>query len=358
MYILLFNYSSHRIVYNYHWKYLVNEKVEYTLTDSNGFIIGDLAGLSKPLTKLIEVVSSGVGKVYEPTNIRRTAKAKADEIKLISDALVQNSMLPTNYSNGDISIDITNSEELFKRAGERLVYQEMLKQQNIDSVISTAYVELENTDEVSKEPVDKDWIIRFMNSIEDISNEHMQEIWGKLLAGEIKQPNTFNLRTLEKLKNLTQHEALLFKKVSEIAVLAGNNPYIFRDDNILNNRGLKLNDLLNLEECGLLSAQHLSYTIDVNPDSYSILNNKERIAIFYNKKQNSKNINIPIYKFTNSGSQLFKVIQSTSDNDCFISCIKKIGVGLEDILIKIHPISSINGDNISFKESIDFYNTL
>lgn len=323
------------------------------MSGSNGFNVGDLVGLSEPLKKLIEVVSSGIGKVYEPTNIRRTAKAKADEIKLISDALIQNNMLPTNYSNGDISIDITDSEELLKRAGERMVYQEMLKQQNIDSVISTAYTELENTNEVSENPVDKDWIIRFMNSIEDISNEHMQEIWGKLLAGEIKQPNTFNLRTLEMLKNLTQHEAGLFKKIADLAIYRIVSSSIYCDDDLLESRGLDFSDLLQLEECGLISTQKLTHTfiVDANADSY--LHNKECIAIFSNSTQSPITISVPVYKITNSGTQLLKVVQSTADNEFFITCVRKLQSESKDISISIHPINNIDGNEIFYNQTIE-----
>lgn len=43
--------------------------------------IKDLAGLSQPLTKLVEVISIGIGKLYEPAHIKRMANAKAYEIK-------------------------------------------------------------------------------------------------------------------------------------------------------------------------------------------------------------------------------------------------------------------------------------
>ncbi len=48
--------------------------------------IKDLVGLSAPLERLIEVVASGLGKVYEPYYIRKTAAAKADEIRLLAAA--------------------------------------------------------------------------------------------------------------------------------------------------------------------------------------------------------------------------------------------------------------------------------
>lgn len=55
--------------------------------------IKDLAGLSQPLTKFVEVVSQGIGTLYEPTHIKRMAKSRAKEIKTISSA-INDSNLP------------------------------------------------------------------------------------------------------------------------------------------------------------------------------------------------------------------------------------------------------------------------
>ena len=49
--------------------------------------IKDLVGLSEPLTKLIDVVSKGCGKVAAPYLIRAKAKAEADRIRIVSEAL-------------------------------------------------------------------------------------------------------------------------------------------------------------------------------------------------------------------------------------------------------------------------------
>lgn len=47
----------------------------------------DLAGLSKPLTRLIEVISSGIGAVSQPYLTKKNSEAKAHEIRVISAAL-------------------------------------------------------------------------------------------------------------------------------------------------------------------------------------------------------------------------------------------------------------------------------
>lgn len=49
--------------------------------------IKDLAGISKPLTKLIDVCSKGLGHISEPYLIRKRAEAKAYEIETITNVL-------------------------------------------------------------------------------------------------------------------------------------------------------------------------------------------------------------------------------------------------------------------------------
>ena len=51
-------------------------KREVKMSDVKGIEIHDILGLEEPLTKLIECVSNGIGKIYEPTHIKRIAKAK------------------------------------------------------------------------------------------------------------------------------------------------------------------------------------------------------------------------------------------------------------------------------------------
>jgi len=180
--------------------------------------IHDLLGLSEPLKKLIETTSIGVGKLYEPLHIKRLVKAKAIEMQTISDAVTDNIGLPIKYENGSINVNSEDTNDLIKRTQNRLLFQEIQKQQNIDSVVAGTYDILERETVVSEEPVDKDWIIRFFNSVEDISNQDLQQIWSKILAGEIKQPKSFSVRTLELLHNISYEEAMLFEKICKSSI--------------------------------------------------------------------------------------------------------------------------------------------
>lgn len=53
------------------------------------FEIKDLAGLSQPATKLIEVVSAAIGTLHRPRAIQAEAVAKAFELKTLGEAQAQ-----------------------------------------------------------------------------------------------------------------------------------------------------------------------------------------------------------------------------------------------------------------------------
>ena len=113
------------------------------------------------------------------------ADAKAHEIEKISEAMRNSMDVAVNYNQGSLSMNTEDFDEFVKRTKERLVLQELMKQQNIDSVVDNAYDLLEKLDKVSDEPLDRDWLNRFFNSVGVVSNEQMQKIWGgKYLLGK------------------------------------------------------------------------------------------------------------------------------------------------------------------------------
>src|SRR5947208_71749 len=145
------------------------------MADMN-FSLIDTKALSEPVTKLIEAVRSAVGVIYEPTNIRRKAKAESDAaiIKL----------------GGEIEL-----RDIAQRASERINNRELRRQKNIESIVTQAQEELPET--VDKHPVNEDWITQFFNLSQDVGDSEMQTVWARLLAGEVARPEGFSLRTLQ-----------------------------------------------------------------------------------------------------------------------------------------------------------------
>ena len=298
--------------------------------------------LVSPAEKLIEAVSGAIGKVYEPKHIRNMADAKAYELQVISDTVRNNSDVPIVYGSTGVSIDTSDFEQIVKRASVWLTHQEITKQQNIEAVVDNAYEELENVENVSSKPVNPDWMFRFFNSVENISDKDMQTIWGHILAGEIKQPDTYSFRTLEKLKNMTQKEAKDFQMVSSLALQTGGRKYILGEDSILNKHGVYFSHILELEECGLMMTQSLSLEIAASAKEPDIIYNSGLLGSIFGKEDQKQTFRMSVYVFTESGSQLIEAIHPEINSQYFIDCMKSIQDNHNNFTVTAHNIISIS----------------
>lgn len=228
----------------------------------------------------------------------------------------------------------------------------MQKQQNIESVIAYAYSELENESKVSDEPVDKDWILRFFNSIEDISNEKMQELWGKILAGEIKQPNTYSFRTLDRLKNISQSEAHLFQKIAELVVSTKNDLYfVFSDNETLNKYNCFYGEILKLDECGLMNAKQVGLYLETAKDKTDCIYNKKIIGLFTTERKESQKVNIGAYVLTEAGAQLYKTITVESNFQYMIDNLLNIKNKVQNCKISAYEIKCIDENRIEYNDN-------
>ena len=67
-------------------------------------------GLTELLTKLVEVISSGIGAVSKPLLIRLTAGARAYEIKKIAGAISETQGLPVTVEYKEEGITVVQKE--------------------------------------------------------------------------------------------------------------------------------------------------------------------------------------------------------------------------------------------------------
>src|SRR5437867_3453461 len=102
--------------------------------------IKDLTGLSKPLEKAVDAIRAAVGTWYEPTRIRREARAKADALAI--------------YAEGEMK----NADKL-RRAAGRIAAVEARRQTNIEAIADRTLGEI--PERVSTAPVDPDWVSLF-----------------------------------------------------------------------------------------------------------------------------------------------------------------------------------------------------
>lgn len=271
----------------------------------------------KPLEKLIDVISKGVGTIYKPRAIRKEAEARSYEIEIVERAKAK------AIAEGK-EIDAA----VYERIQERMLHQETKRQLNIDNVSQIAAEQLSQEETVSEEPVDEDWSTRFFNIIEDISDEEMQNLWGRILAGEVKQPKSYSLRTLELLKNLSKNEADIFTKVANFAIKSGNEYFLFKgkDQNLLKEKyRIAYNDIALLTEIGLLQpGTFVNYEFHQQTSDYQNVFISGNLVIVIKIKANTPTIQIPVDVFSNAGNELLKLIKSNSPMDYLTSLANSI----------------------------------
>lgn len=289
--------------------------------------IKDLTGLSEPLKKLIEVISQEVGALSRPYLIKKTADAKAYEIKIIAQAIKENQQDLKKIGFDDEKLTLMSLDEdtlqneltLEERTQKRLEFKEQKHQNNIENITQKAAQNLESEDEVSEEPVDEDWTARFFSYAEDISSEEMQELWARILAGEIKRPKSYSLRTLDILRNLSKEEAEVFIKFASLCIKSGREYFVlnFKSEKLLEeNYKLNFSDRLLLEELGFITANDLQLKLgktDNTPrNSVFIVGN---ICVVQEKAANKPEQQLQILVFTKIGQQLLNLVNTTPNLD-------------------------------------------
>lgn len=282
--------------------------------DNMGFDIDikDLAGISKPAQKLIEVVSAGIGSVFRPRSMRKEADAQAYGIRVIADAEADANVAKTSGQTRAelerIRILSEANPEILERAKIRLLSREIEGQINIEAIAEQALANL--PENVSDQPVSDDWKRKFFLEAENICDTDLQFLWGKVLAGEVTSTGSYSLRTLEVLKHLSKHEAELFRIACNLAFREGWILKPGHDANvILNPYGLDYSGLLSLRDAGLIyeSDTLIKQFNDLNStQSYMFNNNNVLIQL---SGAFPPILQLPALPFTRAGMELQNLIE-------------------------------------------------
>ena len=131
-------------------------------------------------------------------------------------------------------------------------------------------------DEINEKPsqqdatqeIDDDWLNLYARMAEDKTSEKLRSLFGKILAGEIRKPGTFSLRTMQFVSTLSREEAYRISHFFSFA-LSGRFVPLFQDVNEEIEPGLGTRILM--EELGLASSPNtisgLAFNTDIRPES-------------------------------------------------------------------------------------------
>ena len=271
---------------------------------SEGGSLINLGDLSKPATVLIEKVCDAVGIIYEPTRIKRKAKAEAEAAKIATLA----------------QIELT---ELERRAMERLVHQEARKQENIEQITAGAAASL--TEAAKVHDLEEDWVAHFFKQCDTVSDREMQSLWSRLLAGEASTPGTFSKRTVDFIASIDKKDAALFTAFCQFVWVIGEPvPLIFEIESpIFSAQGITFDSLKHLDAIGLISLETVSGYAKKGFAKYAHVFYYGRPTLIEFAADDKNELAIGQVLLTSTGKELLSICGSTRNESFYESIVRK-----------------------------------
>lgn len=240
------------------------------MSDDKSISLVNLGKLSKPADTLVKKVSSAVGGVFEPWQIKRVAKAEA----------------AASLMKAKADIEIT---DLHRRAMHRFVEEEACRQENMEEITKKA-LPLLNEDS-NPSAMENDWVTNFFDKSRIVSNEEMQGLWSSILAGEANAPGTYSKRTVNFLSDLDKKDADIFQTLCRFGwTLGAFRPLIFNvTDKIYTDHGLNFTTLTHLDSIGLIQFNNLTdFQALMLPKSFSVIYCGQPLLLSMGKDSDNK----------------------------------------------------------------------
>lgn len=287
----------------------------------------------KLLIKLWDTLADkGIGSLLKPWQMRREGRAaievRREEVLVLAQAEVDAKAILSGQKlllrDGTLTNKQTKTDAIqfleLSPTQAPLPYIEEVANQNaraesIRREISISKAVLHAEEELAQDPQEPpdtqpsdDWLLRWRECAAGVSSDELQSLWGKVLAGEVKNPGRYSLRTLEFLRNLSQDEAKAIEKLSPFVV----NDIIFREAKaLLESEGVTFSLLLVLQELGIVSGvEALGLEItwpSLLPDRFQqALISYGRILLVTDADP-TKTLKMQIYQLTGLGRQILRL---------------------------------------------------
>lgn len=304
------------------------------------------------IEKLLDYAASGVGAVAGPWLARRQARADADVMRIRAQAQADTiSLITAEQAKARESFQVVPSSiqgeiEVGKEIQSRIAFQEEKRQSNIHSVVTKAAEDLSDK-QVQDHEVDHDWSARLFADVQDVSSAQMQQIWARILAGEVEAPGRTSLRTLAILKNMTQRDAVMFSSVSRFTI----NDFILNSKQITHEtmNGFPMSDtFIDFQSYGLITTG-LGLARIIRIDGNGAGHFLDRGSIYRISYQNMGNshmdrIEISAHILTPQGVELHSVMAPNVDRN-YIGMIARFLSEEKQCVLEQASVISTSGGN-------------
>lgn len=293
----------------------------------------------------VEIKFDGLAKLAETISFALGGTARGE--RKMADAKAYAAELEAKTKNKVALIEAQGKDAL----ANYVAAKETRKMRNTVAVIEKAQTHFTEGEKVSDEPVDEGWKNRFFEIVEEISDEELREIWGHVLAGEVKKPKSYSLRTLEVLRNLTKDEASLIAKIV---------PNVLKEEYVYRNDVLTVSESLILQDCGIMlgDGNGIQFELEVEPNNkHAFILDHEFALILYNESSEIKKCGVSIYKLTTAGKEIVKLIYvNPKSRDLFIKSFVNYLYSKGFSKISKRRIISVNDANVDCSDEEEVFN--
>lgn len=171
---------------------------------------------------------------------------------------------------------------------------------------------------------DNDVFWGLLEHSKEISNEQMQELIAKIIAGEYNAPGTYSMSTLQIIKMLGRNELELFEKICSLLI---DNEKIPKElfalgDNVkwlINKIGIDFGSLQALQSLGLFLPNDMASSIENLERKNLSVQYFDKKLIFTPENENYAKIELPVfYALSIVGREILKHLNPAYTEDYFI----------------------------------------
>jgi hypothetical protein len=305
--------------------------------------------------KLLQIAKDMIAVKQKPETL-------SELLKTLSDTGVDLNRTDIAYSSKSFEIVITHKDNSNYIQAQNdhlnvlksLVTQEfsrlVVQHKNLIKIMQYTVADFAEDELVPSTEIGQEWLARFEEEAKDIESDFRQRLWGKILAGEIRNPGHIQLRTLRFLKDVSQSEAerishlfsfFIFDTQTKINFSFYNSKFFY------NKAGITPNCIRELIELGLITS--------VATESPSSFQSTGGGGFLYNKKLIYWEGVLCDRKFTcppetliltRLGREIFTVVNPTPSNECCILVNEAVKVD--------HPTKALYIADISMTEGNQF----
>lgn len=246
-------------------------------------VVGTATGVA-----LINKIGNAIGWWTAPIQTKRMAEAEAKA------AMIQ--------AESDIEV-----ADLKRRAEARVASESIKQQANMESIIYASLSYL-NSD-ATPQDMEDDWVTNFFEKCRNVSDEEMQQVWARILAGEANKPGSFSRKTVNVMEDLGKADAELFRNLCRFAWTYQDSvlviPLVFDlQREIYNQQGVRFESCTHLETLGLVNTEGLT-SLSLMTKQFTVSYDKRTIMV----SSNDDKISTGHVKFTRAGLELYHICE-------------------------------------------------